>query len=495
MALPATSLSLMRKKSTNPAQQVASARRREATRIRMVRSVFVIYWLLIFEGALRKWGIPELELALFFSRVPVALWLYWTAFSHRCWPTRYMLLTLSYGFSALAFVLIFLQIILGGYSLQYFLIAGYGWINYFFYAPLAFIIAEQFRSADIYRLFRHTFWLAIIATPLVFLQFQSAANSIINTGFSENTEATFASVNSALGRIRPTGFFTSTAGQQLFVVSTLTFVLYAWMVPTSRIGLNPALRISVSIAVLIMIALSQSRGLFFSAGLVILSVLIGGAISNNARLLFRMWLWPTILICSMMVIWPLLFPDALDSFLARWDGADKHEQQTFALGVFGRAFYGFYSFIYYIDETPILGYLVGLGGNAASRLAWVQFPDVAYYWNGYGGWAEGAWPRHIIELGIPIGTAFIVFRIVLTIWLGLTALKSLKISGDPLSILLWGFIGIVILNQPFTGHGTINGYAWIFLGLVLAAAKIPKHAKLSANTHRTSIRQQQRYCR
>ncbi len=49
------------------------ARKREAARVWMVRIIFVLYWLLIFTGALRKWGLPQLQKPLFFIAVPFTL--------------------------------------------------------------------------------------------------------------------------------------------------------------------------------------------------------------------------------------------------------------------------------------------------------------------------------------------------------------------------------------------------------------------------------------
>ena len=43
--------------------------RRESRRRRLVRLVFVIYWLLIFDGALRKWGLPQFQAPLFFVQI------------------------------------------------------------------------------------------------------------------------------------------------------------------------------------------------------------------------------------------------------------------------------------------------------------------------------------------------------------------------------------------------------------------------------------------
>ena len=138
--------------------------RRESRRRRLVRLVFVIYWLLIFDGALRKWGLPQFQAPLFFIRVPFTLWLYGLALTQGRWPRTHGLLLTAYVLAVAAAVLIPIQLVAGGYGARYLLVAGYGWMNYFFYIPLAFIVGAQFRRQDVLRLLRHTLWLAIFGS-------------------------------------------------------------------------------------------------------------------------------------------------------------------------------------------------------------------------------------------------------------------------------------------------------------------------------------------
>ena len=47
---------------------ISTPRARPAAGKRVVRLLFLFYWLLVVEGALRKWGLPQLEQVLFFIR-------------------------------------------------------------------------------------------------------------------------------------------------------------------------------------------------------------------------------------------------------------------------------------------------------------------------------------------------------------------------------------------------------------------------------------------
>jgi hypothetical protein len=112
------------------------ARKREAARVWMVRIIFVLYWLLIFTGALRKWGLPQLQQPLFFIAVPFTLWLYGISLMKNMWPRGVALLNFVYLLAGSAVLLIPVQMIIGHYALRYGIIAGYGWLTYFFTSPL-----------------------------------------------------------------------------------------------------------------------------------------------------------------------------------------------------------------------------------------------------------------------------------------------------------------------------------------------------------------------
>ena len=456
----------------SPRVQEAAGEKSEANRRLLVRLVFLIYWLLIFEGALRKWGLPQLQEVLFFLRIPVTMLLYLIAFKYRCWPHTALPLFLAYIFSAVAIVLVPFQIIAGGYGPPYLLLAGSGWINYFFYVPLAFLIAEQFRKEDLDLLTRQTLWLTIPTSLLVITQFSAPSTAVINLGSGMEEFDQFQNLGAALGFVRPTGFFTSSVGQSQFVASAATLALAGWLMPKSERSVSMALLIAGTVAVLAITVAGQSRGLVFQIGIVLLVAIAAGLLTGRKRIIVRAALWPVAFLGAAIALWPLLFPTAYEVFLTRWIGAWVYETQIFQYGVFGRIFHPFYAFLDYLQPTPFIGYLLGFGGNASLRLDWVRLPSAAYDWVGYGIWGlEGGWAVHLIELGLLAGLAFIVFRIGLILWVGWSAYKCTHYSGHPLPFLLFGYVGTILLNGPITGQGTINGYAWMFLGFCLAAIR------------------------
>jgi hypothetical protein len=227
------------------------------------------------------------------------------------------------------------------------------------------------------------------------------------------------------------------------------------------------------VAMLTMMAVSGSRGLFLSVAVILAATAFAGVLARRERILIRAGVWPLVLVIGAAFLWPILLPEGFDVFMARWEDAWESETQesSFEYGIFSRAFRGFYAFLYHLPDTPIQGYLIGIGGNAAKQMSWVQMPPAYYAWDDYGVWTEDSWSGHIVDLGLMLGIVTILGRIALTAWLGLSAARATRRSGDVLPFVLFGFLFLLLLYGQIQGQGTLNGYAWMFFGFCLAAVK------------------------
>jgi hypothetical protein len=87
---------------------------------------------------------------------------------------------------------------------------------------------------------------------------------------------------------------------------------------------------------------------------------------------------------------------------------------------------------------------------------------------------EDDWSRNIVDLGIVLGVIFIGFRVTLALWLIASAVASTRRSNDTLPLLLAGFISVIVLNGQITAQGTVNGYAWLFVGFCIATIRTRK---------------------
>src|SRR5260370_22726506 len=126
-----------------PSVGIATAGAQERQRWAIVRLVFVIYWLLILEGVIRKWVFPEWGRAFFFVRDPFVIAVYALAFRNRMMPSRSPFLIAGYVLAAISISLIFVQRAVAPSTFDW-ILAIYGLRNYFLYIPLAFLVARCF---------------------------------------------------------------------------------------------------------------------------------------------------------------------------------------------------------------------------------------------------------------------------------------------------------------------------------------------------------------
>lgn len=437
---------------------------RERGRRRLVALITFIYLLLIFEGALRKWMFPSLSQVLFFIRDPFVLIAYWMAFRHGFFPKGNVVLLAGIAFGVLAVLLVGAQTVSTGTGSV--ILAGYGWRNYFLYIPLAFVIGEAFDAPDVQRIVRWTLILAIPTSALVFLQFMAPLDSPINVGFGGSDALQFRGLTSG-EHTRPMGLFTSDIGEKEFAVSALAMAFSLWLLPATRRYMKFWLLVTTTCAVLACLAVCGSRAAIVHSGIILLAAIACAVLIRGGGISARAVLWPSLIAFAAVALYPILFPEGFKTFVDRWNHAAIVEHRYFAtLGIFGRALYGFIDFFTLMGDTPLVGYGLGLAGNARLVLG-IQI-------EGFTGWAETDWARQIVDLGPVMGVLFILYRIAFTIWLGLRCLNGARQLRDPLPLLLFAFVGIDLLYGLVTGHGTVNGYVWIFTGFCLAASRAPR---------------------
>jgi hypothetical protein len=436
----------------------------EKYRRQVVALVMVIYLLLIFEGAMRKWLLTSFGALLFFIRDPFVLAVYWLALRHSLFPRGNVLLQAGCLFGAVGILLVAMQAlgVAGGID-KWPILVAYGWRNYFLYIPLPFVIGEVFQTRDIQRLVRITALLALPVSVLVFMQFRSSPEAPINVGFGATASQQFRGLTVDMDHTRPMGLYTSDVGQKQFDLSCIAMLLSLWISPAARRFIKPWLLLSSTCAILTCLAVSGSRGAMIGSGIIVAAAIASAAALRGAGASARAIIWPTLLVTVAVILYPIVFPEGYSTFMTRWNSSQVAESQYFSGGVFGRALYGFYEFLNFVGDTPIAGYGLGLAGNASLTLG-VTIP-------GFKGWAENDWTRHIVDLGPILGVCFILYRVSLVAWLGTVCLAGARRTGNPLSLLMFAYIGVELLYGELTGHGTVNGYGWLFAGLCLAAAR------------------------
>jgi hypothetical protein len=432
---------------------------RERGRRKLVAVITFVYLLLIFEGTLRKWVFPQFGQILFFIRDPFVLIAYGLAFRHGFFPRSNPFMWIGLGFGLIAVLLVGAQTFNSNAS-GTLLLAAYGWRNYFYYIPLAFVIGECFQRQDLERIVRWTLILAIPTAVLVFAQFMSPLNSPINVG-SGDEAFQFRGLAINGDHTRPMGFFTSDVGQREFTVSAFAMVFSLWLATKARRYVKLWLLLPCTCAVLSCLAVSGSRGAMLHCGIVMIAAMACAFVIRGGGVSKRAVIWPTVIGVAAVALYPILFPEGFAAFMGRWNQAAADETRYFSLGIFGRALYGFVDFFSLVGDAPLAGWGLGLAGNARITLG-IQI-------EGFTGWAETDWARHIVDLGPVVGILFILYRIAFVGWLGLHCLRGARRLQDALPVLLFAYVGMQMLYGQISGHGTINGYAWLFTGFCLAA--------------------------
>jgi len=441
---------------------IATAIGRPTVQLRIETLVIVLFWLLVFEGALRKWVMPQLAQVLFFVRDPVVLLIYWYALRAGILRRSPALLQVGLVFAVLALALAVVQITTLGNS-QLLAVVIYGWRQYFLYLPLPFIVAATFSHQSLLRLARHVCAAVIITAPLEFLQFHAAPSAVINRGIAEEERLQFQSFAYTGGLVRPSGTFTSTVGVTELVSSSFALLLALWLTPLEKRGFSNTLLLVATAATATCLALSGSRAAFVHCGLVMLCALVLGTVARQPSVRYRALFLPSILLTVIVGLYPIAFPDALSALMSRVNEAHSVESQFSSLGIFGRALYEMIDFVNFMTSTPLVGYGLGLGGNGRTYFTSADADLLA----GIG--AESDWSRHIVDLGPIVGVLFIVYRIVFVSIVFGQVWRATRISNSALPLLLFGYVGIGLFYGQLTGHGTVGGFLWLYLGLCMAA--------------------------
>src|SRR5882724_8858159 len=231
------------------------------------RLIWLYFWLLIFEGALRKWIVPSLSTPLLIVRDPLVILIYLQAIRCKRFPLDGIMLgyfTLLVGFVLLALTQIISGI--GGGAI----VAAYGLRTNFLHLPLMFVIPQVFSYRDVLKLGKWILILSISMTALMVVQFESSAGSWINAA----TRSDVQQIEFAMGKVRPSGVFSFATGLAHFFVLATAFVIYALR---SEESVYPRWLVwGALVSVLVVQPVSGSRLLVLGCGLVVVGAIAFG---------------------------------------------------------------------------------------------------------------------------------------------------------------------------------------------------------------------------
>jgi hypothetical protein len=435
---------------TGPRDPVISRYEQSLKRLRAV--IWTYFFLLIFEGAVRKW-IPPLSAPFLIVRDPLAIYI-WIAGSRlrigerRAW--QYFNL-----FALIISVLGLLQII--GTAINP-LIILYGWRSYVLHIPVIIVLAGLLNEADLKLIGK---WVLITAIPMVLLmalQYMAPEASFLNRGASDMG----GQISGALGHVRPAGTFSFITGPICFFPIVTAMCIWGLM----RADLFPRWSVlAASIANLIVIPVSISRTIAITTGLMIVVALLGAMIRGGMEFQPRrlQQIGIALAVAALVIVGLVQVPfvqDAANTFTTRWTQAQGNTGDNSALEE--RTVSIVTEVLDPISKTSMIGEGIGAGSTVAAAINGEDGEQFEY--------GENAAQRSTYELGSWIGPVFVLGRFGLSILLILTSFRLLYRG----SILPWLLMVPASINLALGAldQTTTQGFIVVVLGIWLAAAKL-----------------------
>lgn len=421
------------------------------------KGIWLYFFLLIFEGALRRWVFPSLASPLLLIRDVLAVYLLFIAIRNNYYPSnRIVPLVFLIGV-----ISIFTALFFGHGNL---FVALYGARILMIQFPMLFLIGHIFNKQDVIDMGKVILWLAIPMTILITMQFYSPQSAWVNKGVGDNLEG--AGFSGANGFMRPPGTFSFTTGNVTFFCLVACYVFYFWLKPQL---INKYLLVASSLALLIAIPTSISRTLFFQVFISTLFFIWAkssqpGFLKNFSQIIIGI---------SIITILFLNFDGLNDQIGAFWERFTKANEVEGGLrGVFMDRFLGglLSSFSSIEDKNVVWGQGIGMGTNVGSQLLTGKLSFLI---------AEGEWGRIIGESGMVLGLLIVVIRIQLSFNLLYKSFKRL-INGDELPWILVSY-GFLLLLQGLWAQPSNLGFYVLTGGLLISSLKTSEDESIEEN--------------
>jgi len=408
--------------------------------------LWLYFFLLLFEGALRKWFLPGLSQGLLIVRDPIVLWIYYLCYSQGIFPSsnKYIVKLAQWTLLATALSIIINQ--------AHPATIAYGARTNLLHFPLIFIMGRVLNHKDIINFGKAFLVLALPMTWIVAQQFQADRFDIMNVASGGTGHQMMTSGD----KVRASGTFSFISGIVFYYCFAVAFIIYGFLNKNTF----------------------PKWILYLGTGATLLAMVTAGSRSVIAESLqvfacfgFLAYYRPkefgrigaSVFGISIIVLFLYsqidLFKEGLGFLSLRFEEASNVEGNPIE-AYFIRYREIIASPYYYNKWTGFFGNGLGTATRAGSALG------------GGSGGAELSWSRPVLENGFCVGVLFLAWRIWITKDLLFLCVKAVK-KGNYLAIFIFGAAGPVmmfgILGQP-----TNLGFAAFGGGLCLAAAVSPK---------------------
>jgi hypothetical protein len=407
-------------------------------------AIWLYLVLIIFEGAIRKWILPELSNIILIIRDPLALFIILEANrKNLIISNRILISMISIG------ILSFITTFFSGHA--DFLVALFGLRIFILHIPLIFIIGNVLNKEDTIKIGKFFLITSIPMCLLIMAQFYSPQSAFINRGIGGDISG--GGFSGAMGYLRPPGTFSFISGSTSFFSICACFNIY-FILNSGEI--NRVLLICSVLALLIAIPISISRTLLFQ---VIISALLTIVVIVKQKKYRTNILVAVILTLLLFILIQNFnfYNNAIDVFLVRLDRANTAEGGIESVFL-DRYLGGLINAVLNSVNQPFFGYGLGYGSNVGSMLLTNSRTFLI---------SEGEWGKTIGEMGPLLGLTTIALRITITIKLIKKALEFVSINETLPYILLT--YGIFTIPQGSFSQPTSLGFIVVLGGIIIAA--------------------------
>ena len=415
------------------------------------RLIWLYFWLLLIEGALRKWVLPQLSNPLLIVRDPVVILAYFLAIKARVFPKNAWVYALVI-IGLLAMAVSFLQLWPYLPPSRIALVTGFGFRSNFLHLPLIFLMARVLRAEDVKRI---GWWTLVAMVPMALImvgQFQTPPDSFLNRTAGGEGEM----MTSALGKVRTAATFSFVTGVVAYFALATGFLVWAAL---RRDVYKPWVLFAAGSALAIGIAVSGSRSVVGACAVVVGSLVLVLFLRPSAVNRFGQTLLVTVVL-GLIVSRTPIFKEGLNVLTTRFNEVAEATDKSVGAGLVERVFNDFSDGLYVLTKAPVLGYGLGIGTNAGAKFLTGRQMFLL---------SEGEWPRCFLESGPVLGLAFVLWRIALAGSVAVVCIRAVK-GGNVLPLLIFASGGLPLISGQF-GQPTILGFAVFTTGLALAAAK------------------------
>ena len=412
--------------------------------IRLIRLLIAAYFfLLLFEGALRKWVTPGLSTPLLVVRDPIVIVIYFLSFSLGIFPNNKFIGNLT-KLAVASTVASFMA----GSGL---VVTVFGLRTNFLHLPMIFIMARVLTYEDVIKYGKWFVYLSLPMTYVVAQQFQANPDDMINTVAGGSGRQ----LETSGGKVRSSGTFTFISGVVYYFSFVAAFAIIGLL---RKKTFNLYLVFMACASIMLAMVTSGSRSVVAGCAEVFgCTLLMAYFRPRSVNLLFGVIIMLGLV--ALLVNQSDLFGEGLKFLNLRFEEAASAEMGPIE-EFFARNGEILASPLNYSLHAGLFGRGLGTGTNAAAGLGAI---------NGFYG--ENEWARNIYESGYLLGNLFLCWRMYLFYAVFIASVNQVK-RGNYLPIFLWGASAELLVYGQL-GQPTTLGFLTMGVGLCLASMKGP----------------------